>query len=48
MNLLLDTHAALWWWENSPSLGAQAAAAMADGGNSVYFSAISGYEMLQK
>lgn len=45
MRLLLDTHAALWWWAGSPSLGSNARAAMADPANEVHFSAASAYEI---
>lgn len=48
MKLLLDTHAALWWWENSTSLSARARQAMADPDNAVHFSAASAYEIHQK
>jgi PIN domain nuclease of toxin-antitoxin system len=48
MSILLDTHAALWWWEDSPSLGAKARDAIANPDNEVYFSAASGYEIFQK
>jgi len=29
MNLLLDTHAFLWWWTDDPKLGAEARDAVA-------------------
>ena len=48
MKLLLDTHAALWWWEDSPSLGGAVRKAMADPDNEIFFSAASAYEILQK
>jgi len=48
MNLLLDTHAALWWWQDSPSLSARAREAMADPANTIHFSAASAYEIQQK
>lgn len=48
MRLLLDTHTALWWWMNSPSLSQAASLAMADPLHDVYFSAASAYEIHQK
>lgn len=48
MRLLLDTHAAIWWWEDSATLGARARKAMADPGNIVHFSSASAYEIHQK
>jgi PIN domain nuclease of toxin-antitoxin system len=48
VKLLLDTHAALWWWEDSPALGDAARKAMADPGNEIFFSAASAYEIFQK
>lgn len=48
MKILLDTHAALWWWADSPSLGGNARDAISDPGNQVHFSAASGYEIFQK
>lgn len=48
MRLLLDTHAALWWWEDSPLLGARAREAIAEAGSEIHFSAASAYEIHQK
>ena len=48
MKILLDTHAALWWWGNDSKLSARAREVIADPANEVGFSAISGYEILQK
>ena len=39
MNLLLDTHALLWWLDDSERLSEQARTAIADGGNPVFVSA---------
>lgn len=47
-DLLLDTHVFLWWLENNPRLGLQARAAIADGGNRVFVSAVSGWEIAIK
>jgi PIN domain nuclease of toxin-antitoxin system len=48
MKLLLDTHAALWWWEGSSELSDRVTELLADSSTSVFFSAISGYEIFQK
>lgn len=48
MRLLLDTHAALWWWEDSPQLSVTARNSLADPAIEVFFSAVSGYEIFQK
>lgn len=48
MNLLLDTHTALWWWTEPKKLSASVHAAIADRGNACFFSAASGYELAQK
>lgn len=48
MRLLLDTLAALWWWEDSPELGEAAKRHLADPGCEVFFSPASGYEIFQK
>ena len=48
MNLLLDTHAALWWWAGAGELSSAASTAIAAPTNSVWFSAASAYEIVQK
>ena len=48
MQLLLDTHAFLWWLDDSPKLGPQARAAIGDGGNAVFISAASAWEIAVK
>ncbi len=48
MELLLDTHAALWWWGDPDRLGAAARTAMEDPRVRVHFSAVSAYEIHQK
>ncbi len=48
MRFLLDTHTALWWWEDSPDLSDTARRSLSDPTAEVYFSSISGYEMFQK
>jgi PIN domain nuclease of toxin-antitoxin system len=40
MNLLLDTHVLLWWLDEHPSLSKNAKAAIADGKNIVFVSAV--------
>lgn len=48
MDLLLDTHAFLWWDSRNPSLGSAAAAAIADPDNRVFVSAASVWEIAVK
>lgn len=45
MRLLLDTHALLWWWQDSPKLSDRARAAMADPTQAVWVSVASVWEM---
>lgn len=40
MNLLLDTHALLWWLDDNPTLSVEAREAIADGSNLVFVSAV--------
>ena len=40
MNLLLDTHVLLWWLDDHPTLSKKAKAAIADGENLVFVSAV--------
>lgn len=40
MNLLLDTHALLWWLDDSPTLSKKAREFISDGGNMVFVSAV--------
>lgn len=40
MNLLLDTHALLWWLDDNPTLSAEARDAIVDGRNLVFVSAV--------
>jgi len=40
MNLLLDTHVLLWWLDDHPTLSRKAKAAIADGKNLVFVSAV--------
>lgn len=48
MRLLLDTHALLWWWIDSPRLSARAKLAIADQSNMVLVSAVCAWEMAMK
>ena len=48
MNLLLDTHALLWWLADDPALGTDARAAIADPDSTVYVSAVSAWEIAIK
>ena len=40
MNLLLDTHALLWWLDDNPTLSVEAREAIVDGRNIVFVSAV--------
>jgi PIN domain nuclease of toxin-antitoxin system len=48
VRLLLDTHALIWWLEDSAELLAEARQAIADGSNDVAVSAASAWEMAIK
>ena len=48
MDLLLDTHALIWWLANSRRLGEQARLAMRDPRNAVYVSIVTAWEMAIK
>lgn len=48
MNLLLDTHAVLWWLENNPRLSRKAAAAIAEIENRCWLSAATVFEIETK
>jgi len=45
MNLLLDTHVLLWWLNCDPSLSKKSQAAIADGKNLVFVSAVVVWEI---
>jgi len=45
MNLLLDTHVLLWWLNDDPTLSEKSFAAIADGKNLVFVSAVSIWEI---
>jgi len=48
VNLLLDTHALLWWLSDSEELGNKAREAIADPGQLVFVSAVSVWEITIK
>jgi PIN domain nuclease of toxin-antitoxin system len=48
MEALLDTHVAIWWFEDSSTLSKRAAAILADQGNTLYVSAAVGWEIAIK
>jgi PIN domain nuclease of toxin-antitoxin system len=48
MNLLLDTHIALWSLGDSPKLPAKARELIIDPDNTVYYSVVSTWEVLMK
>jgi PIN domain nuclease of toxin-antitoxin system len=48
MRILLDTHALLWWLSDDPSLPPSARRWMAPGGNTVFVSAASAWEIATK
>jgi PIN domain nuclease of toxin-antitoxin system len=48
VRLLLDTYAFLWWVADDERLSRTAAAAIADGGNEVFVSAASAWEVVVK
>ncbi|NDV62057.1 type II toxin-antitoxin system VapC family toxin [Puniceicoccales bacterium CK1056] len=48
MNLLLDTCAALWWWQDSPSLSVKARECVTNSRNTIYFSSVSAMELSTK
>jgi len=45
MNLLLDTHVLLWWLDDNPTLLIKAKEAIADGGNMVFVSVATIWEI---
>jgi len=48
MKYLLDTHAFLWWVGDDPALSKKARAIISDGGNEIYLSAVSVWEIAIK
>jgi PIN domain nuclease of toxin-antitoxin system len=48
VRLLLDTHALIWWLNDSPRLTTTARAAIAAPDNAVFVSVVSGYEIAYK
>ncbi len=47
-NLLLDTHALLWWWSDDPSLPPAAREAISESESTVFVSAASAWEIATK
>ena len=48
MNVLLDTHAFLWWVIDDPQLSDTARATIADPNNTIYISVVSAWEIIIK
>jgi PIN domain nuclease of toxin-antitoxin system len=48
VRLLLDSHTLVWWLTDSPSLSRGARRAIADRSNTVFASAVSAYELVNK
>lgn len=48
MRVLLDTHTFLWWGVDDPKLSTRAREILADDGNELLFSAVSGWEIAIK
>lgn len=48
MRLLLDTHALVWWLEDSPRLGPRVLDLLKDPDNQIFVSAVSAYEAAYK
>jgi PIN domain nuclease of toxin-antitoxin system len=48
MEALLDTHVAIWWFENSSTLSRRASAILANQRNTLYVSAVVGWEIAIK
>lgn len=48
MTLLLDTHALIWWFLDSPQLSEAARQHISDGNTSIYVSAVSAFEISTK
>jgi PIN domain nuclease of toxin-antitoxin system len=48
LRLLLDTHALIWWVSEPAALGAEAHAAISDGDNTIFVSAVSAMEVTTK
>lgn len=48
MRLLVDSHALIWWWNESPGLPATARDALADRRNTVFVSAATAWELATK
>lgn len=48
MKLLIDTHALVWWWLDSPRLSSRAKSILADRANDVFVSSVCALEIATK
>ncbi|MCY3973347.1 MAG: type II toxin-antitoxin system VapC family toxin [Candidatus Dadabacteria bacterium] len=48
LRLLIDTHALLWWFEDSKKIGKQTDSALRNGENEIFVSAVTGWEIAIK
>lgn len=48
MAYLLDTHVAIWWWEDNPKLSTLAREKISNPRNVIYFSPVSTFEITNK
>lgn len=48
MNLLLDTHAVLWWFADDPALSGEVRSAISDSSNQVFVSPVTPWEIAIK
>jgi PIN domain nuclease of toxin-antitoxin system len=48
LNVIVDTHALIWWWQKSPRFSKPAWSAIADHANTILISAASVYEFNAK
>jgi len=48
MNLLLDTHVLIWWFEGSPKLSKRAPSVLGSPSNAIFISAVVGWELAIK
>jgi len=48
VNLLLDTHAAIWWWTEPDRISPRGRTHLAGRADTLFFSAASAYELAQK
>lgn len=48
MNVLLDTHAFVWWVTDNPQLSETAKSVISNPNNAIYFSVVSAWEIIIK